>query len=190
ATRRWKQERWSSTRRPGLPPMPTRLCIRAERSELVAAPPSRSRERGTISTRTPLSSAPTGEEPSSTPPPTSSTGPTPSAPPGARATRSTARGTDTTSDLTVNAVLANMGTILKTGNGIMTLTAQNTYVGGTTVNAGTLVLNDTWNGVANSWPGIGVVRGNLVINSGATVVLNSSGNGEAGGALGWAVGRL
>ncbi|NCW33504.1 MAG: hypothetical protein EBV92_09665, partial [Betaproteobacteria bacterium] len=100
-----------------------------------------------------------------------------------------ARGTDTTSDLTVNAVLANMGTILKTGNGIMTLTAQNTYVGGTTVNAGTLVLNDTWNGVANSWPGIGVVRGNLVINSGATVVLNSSGNGEAGGALGWADGK-
>ncbi|NBS80173.1 hypothetical protein EBS57_10375, partial [bacterium] len=95
-----------------------------------------------------------------------------------------ARGTDATSDLTVNAVLANAGSVLKTGNGIVTLTAQNTFVGGTTVNAGTLVLNDTWN-FGPSWPGIGVVRGNLTINQGATVELRGTGTG----ALGWADGQ-
>jgi autotransporter-associated beta strand protein len=93
------------------------------------------------------------------------------------------RGTDASSDLTVNAVMANAGSVLKTGNGILTLTAQNTYVGGTTVDAGTLVLNDSWN-YNPVWSGIGVVRGNLAINQGATVALRGTGTG----ALGWLAG--
>ncbi|NCZ97489.1 hypothetical protein EBZ02_10170, partial [bacterium] len=76
-----------------------------------------------------------------------------------------ARGTDATSDLTVNAVLANAGSVLKTGNGIMTLTATNTYSGGTTVNAGTLVLQDTANN------GTGVIQGALSVFSNAVVRL-------------------
>ncbi|MFZ0436357.1 MAG: autotransporter-associated beta strand repeat-containing protein, partial [Chthoniobacterales bacterium] len=97
-------------------------------------------------------------------------------------------------DLLVSGVIStansgdSRGGIVKNGAGVMAMTAQNTYTGGTIVNGGTIVLIDTWNGSANGWPGIGVIRGNLTINPGATVMLNSSGNGSGGGALGWTAG--
>ena len=63
--------------------------------------------------------------------------------------------------------------IVKTGPGVLYLTANNTYTGGTTVNGGTLVL-----------PGYRgtIIQGNLTINSGATVAADTSWDlGSAGG---------
>jgi len=53
------------------------------------------------------------------------------------------------------------GALIKTGAGTLTLSANNTYTGGTTVNAGTLAL--ATGGTA------GAIVGSLTINSGATV---------------------
>ena len=79
-------------------------------------------------------------------------------------------------DLLVSGVIANSnsGGVLKTGPGLMSLTNYNTYVGGTTVSGGTLALG--------SAGGTGIIRGNLTINSGATVTAD----GTAGS--GWSLG--
>ena len=69
------------------------------------------------------------------------------------------RGNDPASDLTVSAVMSNSSVGLsKTGNGILTLTAANSYTGGTTISAGTLQLGD---GATSN----GSVAGNIIDNS-------------------------
>ena len=68
--------------------------------------------------------------------------------------------------LTVGGVIGGSASLTKDGAGILTLTAINTYNGGTTVNGGTLNLN--------TGGATGAIRGTLNINSGATVALNSS----------------
>ena len=68
---------------------------------------------------------------------------------GVTTTLNVARGTDATSDLTVSTVFWNAGGIAKTGNGILTLSAANTYSGTTTVSGGTLIV-DTGASIANS----------------------------------------
>ena len=55
------------------------------------------------------------------------------------------------------------GGIVKNGQGTMALSAQNTYTGGTIVNAGKLILG----GMENN--GIGTIRGTLTVNEGAAV---------------------
>ncbi len=71
--------------------------------------------------------------------------------------------------LTVGGVVGGGAVSLtKAGAGALTLTAISSYTGGTTVNGGTLNLNNGG--------GSGVVRGTLTINSGGTVVLH---NGDA-----------
>ena len=62
--------------------------------------------------------------------------------------------------------------LVKTGAGTLILTANNTYVGGTTVNAGTL--QDNFGG-----QGYGALRGTVTVNTGGTLALN------AGDALGY-----
>ena len=66
------------------------------------------------------------------------------------------QGTDFTSS-----AISGSGSLTQAGSGTLTLSAQNTYSGGTTVNGGTLALTQ------NS--ATGTIRGNLTINSGATV---------------------
>ncbi|MCX6919639.1 MAG: autotransporter-associated beta strand repeat-containing protein, partial [Verrucomicrobia bacterium] len=62
--------------------------------------------------------------------------------------------------------------LVKSGNGILTLSGSSTYTAGTTVQAGTLVL-EGYNGYAP-------IRGTLTVNTGATVVTTGDGTG-----LGW-----
>jgi autotransporter-associated beta strand protein len=68
----------------------------------------------------------------------------------------------TTNNLTFSAVSGNgtSGRLIKEGNGTLTLTANNnTWTGGTTLNAGTLAFSDN--------QGLGTVAGTLIINGGA-----------------------
>jgi fibronectin-binding autotransporter adhesin len=82
-----------------------------------------------------------------------------------------------TSDLTINSVLAQFGTtsVLKTGTGVMTLNGANTYTAPTSVNGGTLLVNNTsGNGAVNvntagTLAGIGTIGGALNVNAGGTV---------------------
>jgi fibronectin-binding autotransporter adhesin len=63
---------------------------------------------------------------------------------------------------TIAGVISGAGGVEKSGSGTVTLSAFNTYTGGTTVNGGTLAL-------AGGNNGIGVIRGVLTINPGAEV---------------------
>ncbi len=54
-----------------------------------------------------------------------------------------ALGSDANSDLTVAPIIANTGSILKTGAGRLTITGVNTYTGATTINAGKLEIGAT-----------------------------------------------
>ena len=68
--------------------------------------------------------------------------------------------------LTVGGVISNgttVNSLTENGNGQLTLTAENTYTGGTTVNGGTLYLNKPAN------DGNGTVIGSLTINAGGNV---------------------
>ncbi len=75
-----------------------------------------------------------------------------------------ARGTDATSDLLVSIPLKGNGSIIKQGNGIMTLSGPNSYSGATTVNGGTLVA-ETAGTLGN---------GNLTVANGATCELRNT----------------
>jgi autotransporter-associated beta strand protein len=72
---------------------------------------------------------------------------------------------------TITAQLSGTDRMIKAGNGTLALTTQNSYTGGTTVNAGTLVLPPAGS--------IGIISGPLTINSGAQV------NADEGWALGY-----
>jgi len=77
-------------------------------------------------------------------------------------------------DITITKTMqdwAGSGPLTKSGAGTLTLTAANSYSGGTTVNAGTLVLDGAAGGNSR-------VRGQLTVNSGAAVsLINGDGSG-------------
>jgi len=83
-------------------------------------------------------------------------------------TLNVARGTDATTDLLVSSRIYNAGSLVKTGDGIATLTGDNTYTGTTTVGAGTLAINGNNSGAT----------GAVTVQSGATL----AGSGTVGGA--------
>ena len=66
------------------------------------------------------------------------------------------------SGVTVSAILAGTSGLTKSGPGSLTLSAQNTYTGGTVVSAGTLALA--------AGGGTGTIRGVLTVNAGASVL--------------------
>lgn len=73
-----------------------------------------------------------------------------------------AAGTDPTSDLKVNSpIIGNAGQIVKSGNGTLELRGANTYSAGTTVTAGTLLVNNT--------TGSATGTGTVTVQSGATL---------------------
>ena len=81
------------------------------------------------------------------------------------------------SNYTISSVISGSGDFTKTGPNTVTLTGDNTYSGGTTINGGTLLVNNT--------SGSGTGTGGVVINSGGilggggriagTITLNSGG---------------
>lgn len=64
-------------------------------------------------------------------------------------------------DLLISGQIVGAGGFTKTGTGTLTLTNTNTYTGGTTVSAGTLLVNNT--------AGSGVGTGDVTVGSGATL---------------------
>lgn len=94
---------------------------------------------------------------------------------GVTTTFNVARGTDPT-DLLVSCPLWNAGSIRKTGDGIMTLTADNAFSGTATVNGGTLIVNGKLTGtsavIVNSpatLVGTSTIKGNVTVNNGGTI---------------------
>jgi autotransporter-associated beta strand protein len=67
-----------------------------------------------------------------------------------------------------------IGALIKTGGLTLTLTNQNTYTGGTTINAGTLALGHATNTLANT---------GAVAVDGATAILSIAGNSDTVGAV-------
>jgi autotransporter-associated beta strand protein len=69
---------------------------------------------------------------------------------------------------TLSGVISGAGALTDNGTGILTLTAYNTYTGGTVVNSGTLNLDDTGNN------GTATVLGTITVNTGGTLLLGAN----------------
>jgi autotransporter-associated beta strand protein len=80
----------------------------------------------------------------------------------------------------LSGVISGSGSMTKEGTGALTLSANNIYIGGTTVNAGTLILSDSYASVGN-----GVIVGTLNVNANGTVQLTNN-----PGAFGWGSNRV
>jgi autotransporter-associated beta strand protein len=94
---------------------------------------------------------------------------------------------NTTKELSVSAVITGTGgAVIKAGAGTMELTGANTYTGGTTVNAGTLLVNNTTGSgtgaaavAVNSTAtlgGNGIITGNVSVNAGGILAPGSAVN--------------
>jgi filamentous hemagglutinin family protein len=85
------------------------------------------------------------------------------------------------SSSSLSGVISGSGSLTKEGSGKLTLTANSAFGGGTTVNNGTLVLDEPAGGVA----GTGVITGTLTVNANGIVQVTGSGDG-----LGWNTNRV
>jgi autotransporter-associated beta strand protein len=81
----------------------------------------------------------------------------------------------TAHNITLNSSLSGAGSMTKTGSGVLNLNGTNTYTGGTTVNAGTLLVNGSLAtgpvSVTNAGTlgGTGVISGAVTVNAGGTL---------------------
>jgi len=82
-------------------------------------------------------------------------------------------------DFTTASYINGTGSVTKEGSGALTFTAANRYTGGTTVNAGTLIINDS------GTDGNGSLVGTLTVNANGVVQLKGSPT-----ALGWSTYRV
>src|SRR5271165_2173209 len=96
---------------------------------------------------------------------------------------------DRSDAVTIGVVVSGTGSLVQLGGGTLILTADNTYTGGTIVNAGTLQLGDGTNTTSlagangsNGFPG-GAGKDAVTVNNSATfnVMTNASVSGGAGG---------
>jgi autotransporter-associated beta strand protein len=84
------------------------------------------------------------------------------------------RGMDASFDLTVSAPFSSSGSVTKQGNGILRLTAANTYPGSTTIGNGTLLVNGSLaNGAVTvaggTLGGTGTIGGAVTVQTGASL---------------------
>jgi autotransporter-associated beta strand protein len=96
--------------------------------------------------------------------------------------------------LTVNGLLAGDGGLLKTGSGLLALTAANTHLGGSVINAGTLQFNNAAGGGAGGITNNGAtlrLNGQIVLNNlfhftgNSDILLSSVGSGNAAARGAW-----
>ena len=95
----------------------------------------------------------------------------------------TVNGTGNTLISGVIAGVANGSTLTKDGSGTLTLTGNDTFTRGTTVNGGTLLVNNTAgsgavmvNNVGSTLGGIGTISGAVTVNAGANIAPGNGGN--------------
>ena len=86
----------------------------------------------------------------------------------------------------VIAGVANGSTLTKDGSGTLTLTGNDTFTRGTTVNGGTLLVNNTAgsgavtvNNAGSTLGGTGIISGAVTVNAGANIAPGNSGNNTA-----------
>jgi len=98
----------------------------------------------------------------------------------------TVNGTGNTLISGVIAGVANGSTLTKDGSGTLTLTGNDTFTRGTTVNGGTLLVNNTAgsgavtvNNAGSTLGGIGTISGAVTLNAGANVAPGNGGNNTA-----------
>jgi len=98
----------------------------------------------------------------------------------------TVNGTGNTLISGVIAGVANGSTLTKDGTGTLTLTGNDTFTRGTTVNGGTLLVNNTAgsgavtvNNTGSTLGGIGTISGAVTVNAGANIAPGNGGNSTA-----------
>jgi autotransporter-associated beta strand protein len=98
----------------------------------------------------------------------------------------TVNGTGNTLISGVIAGVANGSTLTKDGTGTLTLTGNDTFTRGTTVNGGTLLVNNTAgsgavtvNNTGSTLGGIGTISGAVTVNAGANIAPGNGGNNTA-----------
>ena len=94
-----------------------------------------------------------------------------------------------TGDTLISGVIAgvvNGSTLTKDGSGTLTLTGNDTFTRGTTVNGGTLLVNNTAgsgavtvNNAGSTLGGIGTISGAVTVNAGANIAPGNGGNNTA-----------
>ena len=99
----------------------------------------------------------------------------------------------TAHNISLSGVLSGTGGLIKAGGGCLTLSGSNTYYDGTTVNSGTLIVNNTAGSGVGAGPvavssgatfaGTGIVSGSVTVDGRLSPGLNSSGTLTINGGL-------
>ena len=87
-----------------------------------------------------------------------------------------------TGNTLISGVMGVTGSLIKDGSGTLTLTGDNIYTGGTAVNGGTLLVNNTAgsgavtvNNAGSTLGGTGTISGTVTVNAGANIAPGNGG---------------